>query len=48
VREGTRCTRLDPREDARVLEVDVDADADEDEDATRESDDPRLDRPSVR
>ena len=46
MREGTRCTLLDPREDARVLEVDVDAD--EDEDATRESDHPRLDRPSVR
>ena len=44
--EGTRCTLLDPLEDARVLDVDVDADADED--ATRESDDPRLDRPPVR
>ena len=43
MRERTRCTLLDPREDARVLDVDVDADADED--ATRESDDPRLDRP---
>ena len=34
--EGTRCTLLDPLEDARVLDVDVDADADADEDATRE------------
>ena len=33
--EGTRCTLLDPLEDARVLDVDVDADADADEDATR-------------
>jgi len=48
VHEGMRCTLLDPLEDARVLDVDVDADADTDEDATRESDDPRLDRPPVR